>query len=346
MMDNNKLFLSVIIPCRNEEKFIGECLDSVLAQDYSREKMEILVVDGLSQDKTREIVGQYKKKNNFIRLLDNPKKVTPVAMNIGLRAAKGEAMTMISAHCILDEKFLSSGAEYLDKFCAADAVGGALKTINDEKNIIAQAIPLAADSSFGTGGNRYRTRVEAGFINDTLPYAIYRRELFARIGYIDEELIRDQDEEFNYRILNHGGRIYFTPKIKSFLHIRPSLLKLWRQHFQYGYWKIKVITKVGIGSVKKQLVPGLFVAGLLGSLTLSLFWKPFLWLFAAIAGVYLAVNLFFSAKIAARYGLKFFFALLVSFFILHFSYGLGFLNGVLDFSFLKKKGIRDVPLTR
>ncbi|HOX29972.1 MAG TPA: glycosyltransferase family 2 protein [Candidatus Paceibacterota bacterium] len=342
----NKPFLSVIIPCRNEEKFIAKCLDGLLAQDYPQDRLEIIVVDGMSGDRTRETVKRYREKFPFVKLLENEKRVTPSAMNIGIREAKGDAITMVNAHSILDREFLKYSAEYLEENSDADAVGGALKTINDEKNLIAQAIPLAADSLFGTGGNRYRTRVKEGFIDDTLPYCLYRKEVFKKIGYIDEELIRDQDEEFNYRLLKNGGKIFFSPKIKSFLHIRPSIRKLWRQHFQYGYWKVKVCQKVGIDFVQKQIVPALFVAGLGGSFILSFFWKPFFWLFGAVGGSYLAVNLLFSLFLAKKCGYKYFFVLPVVFFVLHVSYGSGFLKGMVDFILLDKKGIKDVSLTR
>jgi glycosyltransferase involved in cell wall biosynthesis len=345
-MENTEPFISIIVPCRNEEKFIAKCLDGLLAQNYPKGKMEILVVDGMSNDKTREIIAAYQKKASFIEIIDNPKKVTPTAMNLGIKAARGEAITMVNAHSVLDKDFLKYGAEHLRGINDTDAVGGSLKTINDEPGIMAQAIPLAADSLFGTGGNRYRTKTKEGFVEDTLPYSLYKKAVFSKIGYIDEELLRDQDEEFNYRLVKSGGKIYFTPKIKSFLHIRPSLIKLWRQHYQYGYWKVKVCQKVGIGFVQKQIIPALFVSGTIGSLLLSFFWKPFLWIFLAVSGSYLSVDILFSAVVAKKNGYKYFFFLPGIFLVIHASYGLGFLKGLFDFILLKKGGIEDVSLTR
>jgi len=226
--------ISIIIPCRNEEKFIGKCLDSIVGQVYPKDKLELFVVDGMSTDKTREVVREYGQTYSFIAILENRMKVTPFAMNIGIRSSQGEVIILVNAHSILDKDFLKNNIEYLNK-THADAVGGMLNTINVGASIISKAIPLATDSIFGAGGRRYRSRIQEGFVKDTLPYCAYRKELFDKIGLIDEDLIRDQDEEFNYRILKNGGKIFFTPKIKSYLHVRPTLKKLWKQHFQYGY---------------------------------------------------------------------------------------------------------------
>jgi len=344
-MKNNFPLVSIIIPCRNEEKFIEKCLDSLISQDYSKEKMEILVVDGMSEDRTKEIVKEYSGKYPFIKLLDNSKKFTPFGMNAGIKNSRGDVITMINAHSILDKEFIKLNVDYLEKIKQADAVGGKLQTINESQGIISQAIPRAADSVFGTGGKRYRTRQKEGFLKDTLPYCAYRREVFSKIGCIDEELIRDQDEEFNYRLIKGGGKIYFTPKIKSYLYIRPSISKLWRQHFQYGYWKVKVLEKIGIKFIQRQVVPSLFILSLSLSGILGIFLKSFFYLFLTIIGSYLVLDIIFSLNLSLKNGWKYFFVLPIIFAIIHFSYGFGFLKGVVDFIIFKRK-IINVPLTR
>ncbi len=347
-MTNNLPFISIIIPCRNEERFIDKCLDSIIAQDYSKEKLEILVVDGMSNDKTREILKDYSKKYSIIKILDNPRKVTPVAMNTGITNSKGDLYVMINSHAVIDNAFLKNGVECFFR-TAADAVGGKLNTINEEKNIIANAIPLAADSLFGAGGKRYRSKIDEGFVNDTLPYCLYKKEVINKIGLIDTELIRDQDEEYNYRLLKKGGKIFFSPKIKSFLHIRPSLKKLWKQHFQYGYFKPLVAKKVGTILTWRQLVPAIFVGSLMFSGIFSFVLKPFLLLFVSLLFLYLSANIIASGSIAFKKGLKYIFVLPIVFATLHFSYGIGYLKGILDFIVFKKhrrNKIVDVPLTR
>jgi len=339
---------SIIIPCRNEKEFIGSCLDSIIANCYPKEKLEILVVDGMSEDGTKEIVSAYAQKYSFIKQLTNLNRITPAAMNIGIKRASGNVIILVNGHSVLDRDFLKYSMEYLAK-TGADAVGGLLNTINDRYSIIAQAIPLAVDSMLGAGGRRYRTRTKEGWIKDTLPYCAYHKEIFKEMGLIDEELVRVQDAEFNYRILGHGGKIYYTPKIKSYLHIRPTLQKLWKQHFQYGCHRPLVTQKAGINLTWRQLIPGLFVGSLIISLISSMFLKPSLWFFLFISGSYIIVTLGFSLKISFDKGLKYFLVLPFVFVTLHFSYGIGYLKGVWDFIIFKKhksKKFRDIPLTR
>jgi glycosyltransferase involved in cell wall biosynthesis len=345
---SNLSLVSIIIPCRNEGKYIANCLDSIIANDYPKDKLEVLVVDGMSEERTRQIVKKYSEMHSFIKPLDNPKRVTPVAMNIGITNAKGDLLVMINSHSVIDKNFLKNSIECLER-TDADAVGGMLNTINDEEGIIARAIPLAADSVFGAGGRRYRSRADEGFISDTLPYCVYRREVFDRIGLIDEELIRNQDEEFNYRLLKAGGKIYYLPSVKSYLHLRPTFWKLWRQHIQYGYFKPLVCQKVGTLFVWRQLIPATFVGSLILTGLLSFLNRYSLWMFFAILGLYLVANTAFSFHIALKNGLKLFFVLPVAYATLHFGYGLGFLKGIWDFMILKKhlrQKIKDVELTR
>lgn len=346
---SNLYFVSVIIPCRNEEKFISKCLDSIIANDWPKDELEVFVVDGASKDGTRVIVEKYAQRFPFIRLLNNVKKVTPSAMNIGIKASKGDIIIILNAHSFIANNFISKNVEYLTKIKDADCVGGMLNTVNENQRVISLAIPLATDSPFGTGGSRYRIRKDEGFIFDTVPYAAYRRIVFERIGLFDEELIRDQDEEFNYRLMKSGGKIYYTPLIKSYLYIRPDLKKLWRQHFQYGYWKIRVILKHKMSSSWRHIVPAMFVSGLVGSAISALFSTVGLYVLILVAGSYLLLTAFFSAKTSADKGWKYFFVLPLVFGTLHFSYGLGFMKGIFDFILLKKhlkKKIEDETLTR
>jgi cellulose synthase/poly-beta-1,6-N-acetylglucosamine synthase-like glycosyltransferase len=348
MMSQGLPFVSIIIPCRNEERFIDKCLDSIVIQAYPKDKLEVLVVDGMSTDKTREIVNGYVQKYFFIKLLKNPRKVTPFAMNIGIRNSKGEIIILVNAHSMLEKNFLKNNIEYLNR-TKADAVGGMLNTINVGASIISKAIPLATDSIFGAGGRRYRSRIQEGFVKDTLPYCAYRKELFDKIGLIDEDLIRDQDEEFNYRILKNGGKIFFTPQIKSYLHVRPTLKKLWKQHFQYGFFKPLVLSKVGGVFTWRQAIPSLLITSVVVTGLLSFLSEYFLWFFILILGLYFSVTIIFSLLTGIKRDLRLMPFLMASFFTLHFSYGTGYLKGILDFILLKKHlklKVIDVDLTR
>lgn len=345
-MKNDLPLISIIIPCRNEEKYIGKCLDSIIKQDYQKEGLEVLVVDGISNDKTREIIKDYQRKFLFIKLLDNPYKVTPKAVNIGIKNSRGEIIILVNAHSVLDKEFLKWNVYFLNKFKEADAIGGTLKAFSKDEGIVSKSITLITDSVFGSGGKRYRTRTEEGFVKDTLPYCAYRRRVFEKIGYIDEELLRGQDAEFNYRLLKKGGKLYFSPKIKSYLYTRSSFLKMWRQQFQYGYFKVKMTEKIGHQLILKQHLPALFVLSLILTGILGIFFRPLFYLFLLITGLYFLLDIVFSLQISFKQGLRYFFPCLISFFLFHFSYGLGFLRGILDFKIFKKKVGKDVALTR
>ncbi|MBU1662955.1 MAG: glycosyltransferase family 2 protein [Chloroflexi bacterium] len=343
-----KKSVSVIIPCRNEESHIGNCLDTIISQEYPKELLEVIVVDGMSDDRTREIIQEYSDSYPFIKLKLNKHKFTPYAMNIGITNSTGDLLVMINSHAVINKFFLMNSVRSIES-TKADAVGGMLNTINIGDDLISKTIPLAADSLFGTGGNRYRTRTKEGYVTDTLPYCLYQKDVFNKIGMIDEDLIRDQDEEFNYRLLKYGGKIYYSPTIKSHLYIRASFKKLWMQHYQYGYFKPLVALKVGTFFTWRQTIPALFVGSLLITSLLSLvFWQS-IYLFAAIGLLYFCVNLIFSLVIAVTKGIKHLFILPIAFSILHTSYGLGYLKGIWDFIILKKhvkKKIKDIPLTR
>jgi glycosyltransferase involved in cell wall biosynthesis len=348
MLEKELPLVSIVIACRNEEKFIGKCLDSIMGQGYPKDKLEVLVVDGMSSDKTKEVVDEYTRDHPFVQLLENPKKLTPFAMNIGIRGSKGDVIILVNAHSILDKSFLKNSIDYLNR-TQADAVGGTLKTINEGSSLMAKAIPIATDCILGAGGKRYRSRMEEGFVKDTLPYCAYRRELIEKIGCVDEDLIRDQDEEFNYRILKKGGKIFYSPHIKSYLFLRPSLKKLWKQHFQYGYFKPLVVQKVGSLMTWRQAIPSLFVGSLILTGILSFFIQYAWWCFLFILGCYAAVNLFFSFLLSAKEDFRLFPFLVASFSILHVSYGIGYIKGIFDFIVAKKhlsQRLEDLQITR
>ena len=347
-MDKITPFISIVIPCRNEEKSIARCLDSIIANDYPKDSFEVLTVDGMSEDNTREVLKEYSLKYPFVKVLENPKKVTPVAMNIGIKQSKGEVVVIVNAHSVLDKDFLKLSIEYLRQ-TGADAVGGLLNAVNDSPSLISQSISLAVDSLFATGGRTYRNRKEEGFIRDTLPYCAYPKEIFQKYGNIDEEFIRVQDAEFNHRILKQGGRIFFSPKIKSFLYTRASLRNFLRQSFQISYFRPLIAEKIGALLTLRHLVPAVFVASLIILGTLSLFLNLVLWLLFLELFLYIVLNLAFSVSIALKKGLKYLFILPFVFFVYHLTYGLGYLKGIWDFMILKKykrETIQDIPLTR
>jgi len=325
-MDFEKPLVSVIIPTRQESATIGKCLDSILRNSYPSDRIEIIVVDGMSSDGTREIVKRYIAQHPIVELLDNPRLVTPVALNIGIKAAHGDIIVILGAHSYIDKDFLLQSVKALSEHPEADCVGGVLYAMG--RSPISRAIALVLGSSFGVGGARYKTGGHNGFA-DTVAYGAYRRKVFNKIGLFDERLIRNQDVEFNSRLRRHGGKIYLTRAIKVFYYNPSSFSRFWRQNFANGLWNIYT-TKVAPGTLSiRHFVPFVFVLSLLVSGGLALFTGIGKILLGLAGGSYLLGTLLASIKIGVRKGVKSIPILPLAFFTLHFSYGLGSLWGLL-----------------
>jgi len=351
-MDNhckNTPLLSVIIPARNEEQSITGCLDNIISNDYPENKLEIIVVDGKSSDNTVSALQNYTKKHREIKILENPKKITPAALNIGVKHATGSIVAVVGAHNYISDNYLSTAVRYL-RDNNADCVGGIGVCIPANKNLMAKAISLAVNNKFGVGSS-FRTNYPKEIMHvDTVASPVYKKEVFKKNELFDEDLLRTQDSEFNARLIKNGGKILLVPEITSYYYARDSLAKLWKMNLQYGYFKPLAAKKIGKILALRQLVPPLFVGSLIVSLVLSMIFKPFLWLFFFILGSYITANLAFSLRIALKEGVKYFFALPFVFATIHFSWGIGCLKGIWDFIILKRKPTRrrlgDITLTR
>lgn len=336
VVENTLPMVSVIIPCRNEEKFIGVCLDSILANDYPKDRLEILVVNGMSEDGTKEIVEACAREYPFIRLLDNPKKITPVALNIGVANAQGQLIVLMGAHTTCSKDYITRCVKVIGEH-EAECVGGALITLPANHRTIAQAIAIGLAHPFGVGNAYFRTGVSGPTWVDTVAFGCYRREVFDRIGMFDEELVRNQDDEFNLRLIRRGGRILLVPDIVSYYYARESLRKLWRMYFQYGYFKPLVARKVGGVLTLRQVIPAVFVLGLLVSGALAPWTAYSGRALRAIVFAYVMADLGSSICVGFQRGVRCALAIPVVFPALHLSYGLGFLKGVLDFFILGNK---------
>lgn len=320
--------VSIIIPCLNEEEFIAKCLDSIMANDYPKDRTEIIIVDGMSKDKTREIIEQYEKQYPFIRLIDNPKIIAPSAMNIGIINAKGTVIIRMDAHNIYEKDYISKCVKYLNEY-DVDNVGGIWITMPANNTTINKAITYALSSPFGVGNSYFRIGVNEPRYVDTVPFGCYRKEIFDKIGLFNEKLIRTQDIELNARLRRNGGKILLSPDIKSYYYARPTLRKLCKQYFATAKWKI-YLTKLVPGSLTiRHFIPLFFIIGLSGSLILSLFWNYGLIFLALVLGSYFLADLLFSVKISLKKGFRYIFVLPIVFFCLHISYSLGMLWGIL-----------------
>ena len=321
--------VSVIMPVRNEAAYIERSLGAVLAQDYPADRLEILVVDGLSGDGTREAVLAHAATRPNLRLLDNPAGIVPPGLNIGIRQARGEIIVRVDGHCEIAPDYVRLCVEHLlagHEGAPIEAVGGPIETVAESDE--AAAIALAMSSWFGVGGSAFRTINDRALLVETVAFPANHQRTLQRLGPFDEELVRNQDDEYNYRLLKSGGRILLTPNIRSRYYSRSSLRSLWRQYYQYGYWKVRVMQKHPRQMRARQFAPPALVGGLLGSAVLGLVWRPFWGLLGAVAALYLLVNALASLSLSRRHAPR----LMIIHPILHLSYGLGFLVGLVHFA--------------
>lgn len=322
------------MPCRNEAKHLPIFLDSLSRQDLSGLEAEFLIADGHSDDGSREILESYSAKDPRIRVVDNPGKIVSTGLNAAIRAARGQYVLRMDAHSQFAPDYVRACIRVIQE-TGADNVGGAART--RAVGWLARAIAAAYHSPFSTGGAKFHRVGYEGPV-DTVTYGCWRREIFDRLGFLDETLVRNQDDEFNLRTVRAGGIIWQSKQIVSWYHPRGRLSHLSRQYFQYGYWKVAVIRKHRIPASWRHLVPGSFFLVLAVLLLLATgFAAVGSWAFArltttiltVILASYVTTSLVFSWKAASRDGQDLLPILPIVFATYHAAYGLGFLSGIL-----------------
>ncbi len=329
-MERNFPLISIIIPCRNEENFIKGCLDSIIVNNYPKDKLEVLVIDGMSNDKTKEIVKRYVKQYSFISFLENHRKFTPFGLNIGIKEAKGEIIIRMDAHAIYEKDYILKCTKFLKEY-NADNVGGVTEILPSENTLLRKAIALSLSNSFGVGNAYYKSGYskEPRWV-DTVFCGCYKKEVFEKIGLFNENLIRSQDIEFNLRLRNAGGKILLVPSIRSYYYTRHSLKDFFLYNFKNGVWVIYSFKFVKMPLRLRHYIPLIFVSSLLGTGLLGFFFPVFFWLILFITELYLLVNIYFSAKIAIREkNWKYFFVMPIVFAARHIGYGSGSILGII-----------------
>jgi len=319
---------TVIIPCRNEEKFIGKCLDSLVSQDYPKDKLEILVLNGTSTDKTKTVVEGYSRKHPFIKILDNPSKTSPYALNIGIKNSTGELIIHMGSHSTYQSDYISKSVNYLIEY-GADNVGGILITLPASNTLIAKSIALVLSNKFGTGNAFFRHGSDKPVWVDTVFGGCYKKKMLLKIGLYNEKLTRSQDMEMNMRIKKAGGKILLVPDIITYYYPKSTFKEFFKHNLLDGIWAILPL-KFGASLKLRHYAPFIFVLSLIFSLISSLFFKPMIYLFLFIIGLYLLASLFFSVSIAIKEkNFNLIFPLLLAFACRHFGYGLGSLVGLI-----------------
>jgi succinoglycan biosynthesis protein ExoA len=326
--------VTVIIPIRNEAAFIERSLGAVLSQEYPADRLEVLVIDGASDDGTRTIVQRMLDKDPLrgtghlgARLLDNPARIVSPALNIGLTEARGELIVRVDGHTILASDYVARCVQ-VQAETGADCVGGLMCAVGETP--FGESVALATAHPFGVGDSRFHYATEAQDV-DTVYMGAWPRHVFQDVGPFDEELVRNQDDEFNYRLRVAGGRIWLDPRIHSTYYARPTWRSLWRQHFQYGFWKVRVFLKVPGSAHLRHWIPPLFALAVVGGLLAALIVPALRPVYLGGLACYLLVSLAVSCSIAARAGWQHLPRLPLAFAVLHLAYGSGFWAGLARF---------------
>ncbi|MCI5580338.1 MAG: glycosyltransferase family 2 protein [Phocaeicola plebeius] len=334
-MEDYKPMLSVICPIYYEEKYIRNCIESILEQDYPKNDLEVIFVDGGSKDDTRRIVEEYAARFPFIRLLDNPHRIVPYAMNLGIQAAKGEIIMRLDAHAMYERNYFSALVRRL-KELKADNVGAVCKTDVLHKNPKSLAIREVLSNKFGVGDSTFRTGISEVQEVDTVPFGCWRRDVFEKYGYYDVRLVRNQDIELNKRILRGGGRICIVPDTYSIYYARETYRRLARNNFGNGLWNIWTVyyTRQFSSLCIRHFIPLLFVLSLVLPVLASFIWWPLIGVACLSLLAYTSLLGAISWRLAVDKHLNFLY-LLASFLVLHVSYGWGSLCGIVKLPFLK-----------
>ncbi len=331
-----KYEVSVIIPCRNEEKYIAQCLNSILNSDFPSDAMEIIVVDGMSTDRTAEIVEGFSSTNASIVLLRNPEKIVPVSMNMGMEAARGNVIVRLDAHAAYPNDYISTLLKWKKELNATN-IGCPIKTEVLNKTPKSLAIIRVLSNKFGVGNGLFRIGVNEPVEVDTVPFGCFDKEFVQKIGGYNPKLLRNQDIELNNRIKNHGGKIILIPYTNCTYYARETWKGLAKNNFSNGKWNLRTvyITKNISSLGLRHFMPLFFILSLILPTILAAFYFPAIYL----SGLSLAAYLLAIVTIVSKTNRAdtTFFHLAWTFIVLHFSYGFGSLVGLFYFPELFKK---------
>lgn len=320
--------VSVIIPCRNEEKTIHLVLDAIHAQTYPRELQQVVIADGFSEDRTREQIESFKTSHPDldVMVVNNPKRIIPAGLNAAILASSGDLIVRMDAHSIPNPDYVALCVDALERNVAQN-VGGVWDIQPGSNSWIARSIAAAAGNPLAVGDASYRFTDKAAYV-DTVPYGSYKRELFNQIGLFDETLLANEDYELNTRIIQSGGKIWLDPKIRCVYFARSSLRALSKQYYGYGYWKFQMLKRYPETLRWRQALPPAFILGLFLFLLAGIFWKPALILFAIALGLYLLVLLGVGIHMASKKSdILMIIGIPLAIITMHFSWGAGFIAG-------------------
>lgn len=329
-MTKKSLSIAVIIPCRNEINYIHELVAAVITQIDVPYPVEIIIADGQSDDGTREVLDQLSKFDKRIKIIDNPARIVSTGLNAAIASTSADIIIRMDVHTEYAQDYVSKCILSLIE-TGADNVGGPART--KFRSYFQGANSVAYHSVFSVGGASFHNEKYEGWV-DTVTYGCWWRKTLLKIGMYDAAFVRNQDDELNLRIVRSGGKIWQSPSILSWYYPRSSFSSLFRQYFQYGYWKVKVIRKHRTPASIRHIVPVTFIFGLIITSIGSLFSHVMLILMIFLVLLYLFCNILASIICCCKND-KFKYLPIVPFVFVgyHFGYGLGFSNGILSMIF-------------
>ena len=328
--------VAIVIPTLNEEKFIARCLESIIQQTYPFDKMDVMVVDGGSKDRTREIVQRISHDYPNIRLVDNPGRIQSIAFNIGVKASSAPYVVRLDAHATYNKVYIEKCLEIFSVKahvlgCSPELlgnVGGVWNICPQHSGVIAETSAILNQVEFGIGGAAFRVGAKAGFV-DTVPFGCFPRRVIEEIGGMREDLARGEDNEYNSRIHKAGYKVYLNPEVVCTYFSRDTIRANMKQMYANGVsiGKLLYIDRASVGL--RHLVPLAFVLSLVGSLILGCIYKPMFLLFALIIGLYALAAIAATISACMKFGWKYCLTLPLMFFLVHISYGWGTIVGIL-----------------
>ena len=326
-MNKGRPMVSVVIPCRNEKAYIEPCIRSVLNQESPRGGIEFIVVDGMSEDGTRDILKRLMEEDSRLKVVDNPRRITPCARNIGVQEARGQYIAILDAHTVYASTYVRTCIELLEEHPEICCAGGPIVSIG--RSVFGKATAAAMSHPFGVGNAKHRFPNYEGYAEGAC-FPVFRREIFDKVGLFDEDLIRNQDDEFNFRVALSGEKIFISPRAQCTYYVRETFRQLFWQFFQYGYYKVVVFRKHRLPISLRHFVPIVFFSGMF-ALLLGVFIFPGWW---ALTGfmlpiAYMVILGLGGASVSIKEGMLVGFLFPITAFVLHVSYAIGFARGIL-----------------
>jgi glycosyltransferase involved in cell wall biosynthesis len=329
--------VTVIVACRNEEQHIEACVRSISRQEEPPGNFEIIVLDGMSEDGTRDILARLAHEDSRIRMMDNPRRIKPYALNVGIQSARGRYIAVLDAHTEYAHDYLRVCVELLEEHPEVCCVGGPI--LSRGRHLFGKAVAMAMSHPVGIGNAKHRIPHYEGYAEGAC-FPMFRREVFEKVGVYDEILTRNQDDEFNYRLARAGEKVFISPRAQCTYFVRETASQLFRQYFQYGFWRVAVLRKHRLPASLRQIVPPLFMSSMLLFTFLGLV-LPGWWRLIAVAlpVSYAAILLIAGVKQGAKGQWRVAFMFPIAIAIMHAAYAAGFMRGIFKNPYLAEQSV-------